>query len=473
MGFESSYIISQGLFLKLLAFSYLCAFFSLAVQVEGLFGSKGIAPIKNNLKFLQIHYKKKSFRNTPTIFWYNSSDRFIKYAAWFGVAFSALCMLGIYPAILLTLLWMLYFSFYNIGSPFLNYQWDVLLLEVGVLGILYAIQSPPPLLATYLLWFFLFRFIFSSGYTKLVWGSREWKDLTAMNYHYETQPLPTKLAYYAHQQPLWFSKASVIGVYFFEIVVPLLIFTPDTIRVIACILLIILQLLIAATGNYAFFNLLSIILCIPLLPDSYLAGFAGLAYFNPLFGENTFVAVAISVVAGGLFFLNILEFLSLFIPMRRLRGFLNISHRFCCAAPYGLFVRMTTYRDEIVIEGSNDKKEWKEYEFKWKPGPLEQGPKLVAPHQPRLDWQLWFASLTDYHRIPWFEVFLHRILEGSEPVLALMKHNPFGKNPPKYIRARRLRYHFTDPASKRKTGKWWTKTNLGPYSPIVSLPEER
>ncbi|HEY4831609.1 MAG TPA: lipase maturation factor family protein [Waddliaceae bacterium] len=468
MELETSYTISQGLFLKLLGLNYLCAFISLLMQIKGLYGSGGIAPFNDLLRLVRQAYGKKSFRSIPTLFWINASNPMLFTMVWIGIIASMLCVLGFFPAPILAVMWVIYFSFYNIGSPFLNYQWDVLLLEVGSLGILFAVQSPPPILIVYLLWFLLFRFMFSSGYMKLIWGSIEWRDLTAMKYHYETQPLPTRLAYYAHQRPLWLSKASVLGVYFFELIVPLFIFSPEIIQALVCVLLIAFQLLIIATGNYAFFNTLSITMCIPLLPDRFLTHFESFARFSPIFGENAFVSLTFSIIAMVLFFANVLEFAALFAQSRIIQKILSPFHDFCCAAPYGLFVRMTTYRDEIIIEGSQDMQIWKAYEFKWKPGDLYHAPGFVAPHQPRLDWQMWFASLSDYQHVPWFQNFLFCLLEGSEDVLDLLKVNPFPDNPPKYIRASLYRYHFTDSSSKQKTGRWWNRSYIGQYSPVLS-----
>ena len=473
MDLGSSYVISQGLFIKLLAVNYLCAFVSLLVQIKGLYGVQGISPVSDLLNRCKRIYKEKAFTLLPTLFWVKSSDRTLLSAAWIGIAFSVLCLMGFYPSLFLLGMWLIYYSFYNVGAPFLSFQWDILLLEVGGIGLLFAIQSPPPMLFVYLLWFVLFRFMFSSGYKKLVCGSQEWRNLTAMAYHYETQPLPTQLGYYAHQLPLWFSKASVMGIYFFEIVVPIFIFMPDEVRLVACLLLIFLQLLIAATGNYAFFNLLSITMCVPLVPDRFLTGLESIAAFQPLIGENLVVYILISIAAGMLLLVNILEFATLFAPVRMLNKILDPFQRFCCALPYGLFIRMTSQRDEIIIEGSDDMENWKEYEFRWKPGDPHQPPRLVAPHQPRLDWQMWFAALTSYHQAPWFEHFLHRLLEGSDDVIKLLKTNPFPDAPPKYIRAHLYRYRFTDLSTKRKTGAWWTRTYVRPYTPVLSLIEHR
>jgi len=470
----STYLISQGLFLKAVAFIYLIAFASLAVQVKGLYGAKGIVPIDSLLQAVKKRYTGKSqYLKLPTIFWIDASDRTLIGTCWAGIILAATAILGWYPALSLLVLWFLYYSFIAVGAPFLNFQWDILLLEVGFLAFLFAIQSPPPLLMVYLLWFLLFRFLFASGLSKLLLGSREWRDFTAMDYHYETQPLPTKLGYYAHQQAKCISKLSTLGTYFFELIVPLFIFSPPIIRVPVFWLCVLFQLLIMLTGNYAFFNLLTIAMCIPLLPDAYLGFFENISSFTPLFGDNTYVYVLLTAVAACLLILNAIEIVATYAKVSMLYRILYFFREYNLINPYGLFVNMTTVRNEVVIEGSGDGESWKEYEFRWKPGDLLQGPGLVAPHQPRLDWQFWFAALSNYQRNPWLVNFMIRLLEGSEDVVKLLKENPFPDSPPRYIRARIYRYHFTDPKTKSETGKWWTRFLLGNYTPTYSLQKTK
>ncbi|NGX41834.1 MAG: hypothetical protein K940chlam7_00108 [Chlamydiae bacterium] len=469
MDSHSSYVISQGLFLKSLALIYFFAFGSLLVQMKGLYGAQGIQSIQEYLGNLAKYYKQKPYLKMPTLFWLNASDSTLLLAAWMGMAGSLLVIFGIYPAPILLLLWFLYLSFCAPGFPFLHFQWDALLLEVGFISIFFAIQSPPPLWVVYLLWFLLFRLMLSSGLTKLISGSREWHNLTALDFHYETQPLPTRLAYFAHKQPKLLSRLSVIGVYFFELVVPFFIFGPPSLRFAAFFLLIFFQVLIIVTGNFAFFNLLTIALCLSLLPDSYLFDFEAVASFDPLVGANVVVAAIIAAIAGFLIVLNAVELCTNFIHSRLIYNILFPFHLYKIINPYGLFVQMTTIRNEIIIEGSEDGENWKAYEFKWKPGDLSQPPRIVAPHQPRLDWQMWFAALSNQEQNPWFTQFLFRVLEGSQDVLHLLKTNPFPDHPPRFIRALEYRYRFSGLKTKRQTGQWWTRDYQGPYSYIYSL----
>jgi hypothetical protein len=136
---------------------------------------------------------------------------------------------------------------------------------------------------------------------------------------------------------------------------------------------------------------------------------------------------------------------------------------------YGLFAVMTTSRPEIIIEGSNDGEEWKGYEFKFKPGDVNRAPRWVAPYQPRLDWQMWFAALGPYQTTPWFEGLILRLLEGSPDVLRLFESNPFPDQPPRFVRASVYDYHFSDRVTRRATAAWWEREYLGAYFPPVSL----
>lgn len=209
MPFGESFAITQGLFLKSLGLIYLVAFISLLVQVKGLYGKRGIQPIADRIEELRFFSKQSFWIRHPTIFCFANSDFALSTVCWIGIAASIGILFGFLTAINLAIAWAAYLSFVNVGYPFLNYQWDVLLLGASAIAIFYALLSPAPSIFIWTLWLLIFRFMFASGYTKWIFGSKEWKNHSAMNYHYETQPLPTKLAYYLHHQPKWMSKSSV------------------------------------------------------------------------------------------------------------------------------------------------------------------------------------------------------------------------------------------------------------------------
>lgn len=344
-------------------------------------------------------------------------------------------------------------------------QWDYLLLETGFMSIFFALETPPPFLAVFTYRFFLFRFIFSSGAVKLTSGDKSWRNLNALRYHYETQPLPNRPAWYAHKLPEWIQRLSTLGTFIFELAVPFMAFEPDPVRLAGFFLTLFFQGLIFLTGNYGFFNLLAMVLAVPLLDDSHLQWLGGFVSVPPE-PANPFLTGFITAAFAGFLLLNILQLIALFYRPYRLSLLIARLSRLGLSNPYGLFAVMTTERFEFVIEGSDDFREWKPYEFKWKPGDTRTAPRQVAPHQPRLDWQMWFAALDPTVIDPWLQHFLYRLLEGSTPVLSLLRKNPFGQYPPKHVRVVVYRYHFSDRRTRKETDNWWVREIVGKSSPF-------
>jgi len=312
---------------------------------------------------------------------------------------------------------------------------------------------------------------------KLASGDPTWRGLTALTYHYETQPLPTPLAWYAHHLPLWVQKGSTAIVLAVELVVPWFAVAPRRLRCLAAALLLGLQLLIALTGNYAFFNLLTIGLCILLLDDATLVWIASAWRSSvPLDHHRrhrrwpVWVPVALAAVTVPVSVLTLTGQLGLRLPGSAVvEPLAGVVEPFRAVNAYGLFAVMTTTRPEVVVEGSNDGVSWLEYEFKYQPGDLRRPPPWIAPFQPRLDWQMWFAALGQYDREPWFQSFCRRLLEGSPSVLRLLARDPFQGKPPRFVRGVLYQYHFSDAAAGRAEGVWWTRERLGLYSPARSI----
>jgi hypothetical protein len=332
----------------------------------------------------------------------------------------------------------------------------------------------------WLLRWLLFRLIFSSGVVKLTSGDPSWRNLTALNYHYETQPLPHLFSWYAHQLPQQFQKMSVVMMFVLELIVPFLIFAPQHLRRIAAAALIAFQLAIMATGNFAFFNILTIALCVLLLDDQVwcFRSFSDRRSAAKSFDRHSapWPKWVIAPVASIVVLVTSLIMLELFRldvdwprPLRSLHGILA---PFSSLNSYGLFAVMTTTRPEIVIEGSRDNVTWQAYEFKYKPGDLGRVPRFVAPYQPRLDWQMWFAALGNYQDHPWFASFCKRLLQGKPEVLSLLAKNPFPDAPPRYLRALLYEYHFTDFSSRAASKHWWRRELEGLYCPVLSLPDQ-
>jgi predicted DCC family thiol-disulfide oxidoreductase YuxK len=495
----------RSCFLRLLAITYLIAFVSLWPQIEGLISSRGVLPVKDGLKTLRqatVQYNGlERYHLFPTLSWLDSSDGFLHFQCAAGVVLSLLLLSGIAPAPCLFLLWLVYLSLATVGREFLAFQWDNLLLEAGFLAIFLAplqilpwkrIAGRPSILVIWLFRWLLFRLMFESGWGKLLSGDPAWRHLTALTVHYQTQPLPTPLAWYVHQLPAWFQTLCTVLMFGIELIVPLLIWGPGRFRVFACAATILLQVIIFLTGNYGFFNLLAIAICIFLIDDEVLKKWIPRKWQNsqswwarlvmrpsPIkrdeqlqsnwrWPKTILIPLTILILA-----MSSLQLIMMFRPKMRLG--LAVMETYSWVAnfrtfnSYGLFAEMTMSRPEIIIQGSNDGRVWFDYEFKYKPGDTKRSPKFIAPYQPRLDWQMWFAALGNYRQNPWFINLCVQLLEGSPETLGMLKNNPFPWQPPRYVRALVYEYHFTDWAARRKTGAWWERNLRGVYLPVLAL----
>ncbi len=490
-----SYFLMRRSFLTCLGLIYLIAFVSLWVQISGLMGHNGIAPVADTMGQLKqavgtAHIGLTRYYRVPTLCWLSSSDGFLNAQCAAGTVLAVLVILGIAPAPCLFLLWVIYLSLCTVGEPFLSFQWDALLLETGFLAIFFAPwqwwpkhplrEQPPSRLALWLLRWLLFKLMFRSGCVKLTSGDPTWRNLTALNYHFETQPLPTWIGWYAHHLPAWVHKSDTVLMFIIEIGIPFLIFLPRRPRQFACLAFVALQLFILLTGNYCFFNLLTMVLCLTLLDDAALqkcfpkkwCQCPDVSAWKKTSAQLTRGILLIPIVAIMLL-TSFVQFFDMFHSRVQLPVKLIAVEQLVAPLEtfngYGLFQVMTTSRPEIIVEGSNDGENWQAYEFKYKPGDLKRRPAFVEPHQPRLDWQMWFAALGNYQNNPWFVHFCARLLQGSPPVLGLLERNPFPDQPPKYIRALVYEYHFTDAATRKQTGEWWRRDFVGMYLPAISL----
>ncbi|HET6267734.1 MAG TPA: lipase maturation factor family protein [Acidobacteriota bacterium] len=485
----ATYFVCQSVFIRVLAIIQLIAFASLTVQILGLVGSGGILPAGDLLTYVQQRVGAERYWLLPTLCWINVSNAFLLGLCVGGMVLSVLLLAGVFPSLMLFLLWAFYLSLAVVCQEFLGFQWDVLLLETGFLSILYA----PPVrfmeqgydtgrsrVFLWLLRWLLFRLMFSSGIVKLLSHDPTWRNLTALQYHYFTQPLPVWISWFMNLLPAWFQKFSVVMMFASELGAPFLIFCPKPFRMIGFWSIVGLQILIMLTGNYSFFNLLALALCLLLVEDNSwperIRQRAVLASQRQQSrGAKQWPAWVIAPVAAILLCFSILQ-MTITLGWRNLPGplvmILRRAEVFETVNRYGLFAVMTTKRSEIIVEGSDDGVHWLAYEFRYKPGDLARHPVFIEPHQPRLDWQMWFAALDTYRASPWFVAFLERLLQGAPAVLDLLSWNPFPKHPPRYIRARMFDYHFTDWKTKSETGNWWVRDHERPYFPALSLSGE-
>ena len=481
-----SFALSRALFLRLLGAVYGIAFLSLAPQLPGLVGADGLLPAAGYLERVYEVQGAEAFYRLPTLLWLWPGDALLLGLCWAGIALSAAAVAGIAPIATFAALWLCYLSLTVAGQDFLSFQWDVLLLEAGLLAVVYAppgwrlalgSASEPGAAARWLVWGLAFKLTFLSGITKLVSGDETWWGLTALRYHYETQPIPTWVSWYAHQAPAWIATFSTTVMFAIELAVPFVIFLPSRfrrVRAAGVALLCLLQALIALTGNYGFFNLLTVVLYLSLLDDATLgrvlpglgahrleppparASSAGRRVV-PSRWRRAAVGVVASALAAASAYTLVRE-------IRRPEPMPEWSAAaFGWIAPfrsvngYGLFRTMTVERPEIVVEGSADGVTWTEYPFRWKAGDPNRAPGFVQPHMPRLDWQMWFAALGPRAEAHWLLPLAGHLLDPQPAVLALLDDdNPFADEPPRFVRLALYDYRFTTRAEGAGDA-WWRR----------------
>jgi lipase maturation factor 1 len=478
---DTGYRYATNLFLRFLGGVYLIAFYSLWVQIHGLIGAQGILPAAEVFDPVARGLDTALFFKAPTLLWWFNGDFALNVFCVAGLLFSVLLMAGWVPVLTSLVLWVLYLSLTIGAQVFLGYQWDNLLLEAGLLAVLVsppvlrsrpATNPEPPRAVVFLLYWLLFRLMFAAGFVKLASGDASWTDFTALMYHPWTQPLPAWTAWYFHQLPEAVIKFSTGAVLFTELAVPFLMFTTRRLRTVAFVTLVFLQIMIAATGNFGFFNLLTVALCVMLLDDLWFENekTQDAAVLRPWL--RTALTVPTAPLAALILVVSSVQFFAqLFRPDQLPRPFpsmISAAAPFRSINNYGLFASMTKSRPEIIIEGSRDGREWRAYEFKHKPGNVRHAPGMMAPHMPRLDWQMWFASLGHYTQNRWIFNFMGRLLEGSTDVLDLLETNPFGSEPPRYIRAVLYDYRFATPEERAEKRVWWTRELKGLYAPVMS-----
>jgi hypothetical protein len=462
------------LFMRLLALIYLAAFTSLSVQITGLVGETGILPLKEHFSLATDHYGEKVWRWFPSIFWMiGTDDLALQSVTLLGIVLSLVLLFGRWERLILTLLFILYLSLYHAGQVFTNFQWDTLLLEAGFLAIFLA--GGGNLLVILLFDWLLFRLRFMSGVFKLASGDPSWSGLTALNHYFETQPLPHIGAWYAHHLPELLLKAGVIFTLFSELLVPFLIFFPRRFRYIAAAITILMQLLIIMTSNHNFINLLTIVLCLFLFHDplvkrivpSSLRQRIEIPDMRPGRLRNALtVVVALLIVPASL-----IGFSAYFVPPPGmpsiLQGFSQSVQRFGIGHSFHVFPTMQTQRQELVIQGSDDGNFWQTYEFRYKPGNPARAPGIIIPHQPRLDWMVWFVPTQQPLQMAWFARFIQQLHQGSKSVTTLLKHNPFPDHPPRYLRVVSYDYRFTTPEEREQSAKWWIPVYLGHFPQVT------
>ncbi|MGB7976677.1 MAG: lipase maturation factor family protein [Roseiarcus sp.] len=466
------YELVSFLFLRLFGLITLSAFVSFAIQAQGLVGSRGILPLSELVDALVPRLGLERFLLMPMVFWLNDSDLAIRAVCWAGAGLSLMLVFNLLPRLSLVLIYALYLSMLYAGQTFMNFQWDTFLLETAVVALVMSLR---PTTGVWLARWLLFRFMFMSGVVKLISGDSSWRNLTALSYHFLTQPLPTTLAWYAAKLPAGLLEAATAAMFFVELVLPFLIFFPRRLRFASAFGILLLEGCILLTGNYNWFNLQTMLLCLLLFDDAALLRIApnGVLKLAQARAKTRTPGRAVTILVNAVALVMVV--LSLVQMDERFGGsppgpalaIDDLVEPFHIVSPYGLFSVMTTTRNEIIVEGSDDGAHWRAYEFPYKPGDLMRRPPWNVPHQPRLDWQMWFAALDDPQREPWFSRFLERLLENEPSVTGLLESNPFPDKAPTYVRAEF--YEYTYAAGGQPAGQWWDRRLAGLYFPKARL----
>jgi hypothetical protein len=447
---------------------YLLAFANVLDQFPALLGEHGLLPVPRYLA-------RTRFRDAPSLFYLGYSDRRLRAVGWTGVLLAVATVLGLpdagplwVPVLVWLALWALYLSIVNVGQRFYSFGWESLLLEAGFLAVFLGnARIPPPLPTLFLFRWLAVRVELGAGLIKLR-GDRCWRDLTCLDYHHETQPMPNPLSWYAHRMPRWFHRLEVLGNYVAQLAAPVALFLPQPVAGIAALVMIGTQAYLMLSGNYAFLNLVTLVVAVAAVPDSFvgtLAPSASAALPAPAWFVGVTTAVTVLIV------------LLSYWPVRNLFGrhqLMNFSfNRLHLVNTYGAFGSVTRRRKELVLEAARAKRpreeDWREYEFRGKPGDPRRRPPQIAPFHLRLDWLMWFVALAPAYGEGWLLPLLRRLLEGDRPTLRLLRHDPFPDAPPRWVRARLYRYRFTTAEERRATGAWWVRelegTLVGPLGP--------
>jgi hypothetical protein len=483
-----NYVLTRVVLLRGLGFLYVVAFAILVRQVEPLIGSRGLLPVAPFLERVWRHFGGASaFIRLPTLFWLGSSDVTLELAAWLGLVLGALVLAGVVNVPMLVALWALYLSFVHVGQVFYGYGWDILLCETGFLAVFLAPlwrprllhrAEPPPFVVIVLFRWLTFRLMLGAGLIKLR-GDSCWRDLTCLDFHYETQPNPGPLSYYFHFMPEWTHRAGVLFNHFAEVIAPFGVFGPRKVRIVAGAVIVLFQTLLILSGNLSFLNWLTILVALACFDDGVFERLAPAVWRHRLTTlrecleepsrARRVASATIAVLVGLLSLGPVVNLLSE-------RQHMNDSFNpFEFVNTYGAFGSVERERHEVVISGTLDDPRdehavWREYEFPCKPGDLQRRPCLITPYHYRLDWQMWFAGLSNFEQEPWIVHLAYQLLRGDPLPRTLLARDPFGGRPPRAVRALLYTYRF---AHGHPDGRYWDRTLDDEYLPVLTLDQRQ
>jgi len=483
---DSSWELTRFAVLRLLGLVYLVAFVVLARQMDPLLGSRGLLPVTRWLTLLHGHYGALAYWKFPSLLWLGSSDGVMHALCWVGIALSAAALLGATNAILQLALWAIYMSFVHTGQIFYGYGWEIQLLETGLLAVfLCPVRSVRPLpktrtpvIVVWLLRWLVFRIMLGAVLIKLR-NDPCWRDLSCLDFHFETQPNPNPLSWSLHHAPHWVHVVGLLFNHIVEGIVPWFAFGFRRWRHAAGILMVIFQGTLIASGNLSFLNWLTIVPALACIDDTLwvhllprrrraelLARFADL----PRSKLHTRVTQVFGVAVGVLSVGPVMNLLSSGQAMNTSFDPLDLVNT------YGAFGTVDRKRYEVIPEGTRDEPtdegaHWEEYELPCMPGDVRRRPCLITPYHLRLDWQMWFVGNAapqgePIDDSPWLVHLVWQLLQGDPTPEPLLARDPFRGSPPRYIRMGIWRYGFS---ADHEGGRWWDRERVGEFLPPVSL----
>jgi hypothetical protein len=481
MAERPAHLLTRFVILRLLALVYAVAFLILINQLQPLLGVDGLLPAVRFLERVReaVGSTADAALALPTLFWIDCRDDTLLAAAWLGLGLSLLALAGVTNALLQLALWALYLSFVQIGQLFYGYGWETQLLETGFLAIFLCpvrrigpfAGGPPPRLVIWLFRWLIIRIMLGAAAIKLR-GDPCWRDFTCLVYHYETQPVPNPLSWWLQAQPRWFHMAGVAFNHFVELIAPFLVLGSRRLRLFAGICFVAFQVMLILSGNLSFLNWLTIVPALACFDDRSLAWL-----FPERWRERAAAAAAMpapplrQAAAAGLALVVAILSVNVVANLLSPRQAMNRSFdRLHLVNTYGAFGSVGRERDEVILEGTSDATigpdtRWQEYQFPCKPGDVRRRPCLISPYHYRLDWQLWFAAMSQAEREPWLIHLVDKLLRGDRGVKSLLAVDPFPETPPRFLRAQLYRYRFTRPGED--SADWWQRTPIRPYLPPV------
>ena len=482
---EETYWLTRFLYLRALGIIYFFVFLPISHQFKSLLGENGLLPISNFLSSYENYYGtiSKAFWMLPSVFWFNSSDQFALNMADLGMIISLFVIFGFVNSIMLFVLWVLQMSFIHVGQTFWSFGWETNLLEITFLSIFmvpfwkikpFEKTVPPSKIIMVLHRWVLFRLMFGAGLIKLR-GDTCWRELTCLNYHFETQPIPNPLSSLFHFLPEAFLKGSVLLNHLVEIILPWFLLLPHRGRAFTGVIFLFFQFSIIITGNYAWINYLTLVMIIPCFDDRSLKWVFPKWFHERLEQLRTFRRphlirkVLVYALLCLVIFLSYKPVMNLIGPQQAM----NRSYdKFHLVNSYGVFGSITRKRHEIIFFGTDAEKidkntKWKEYEFPCKPGVITKRPCLRSPYHYRITWQLWFAAMNRYENNPWIVHLAYKLLKGEKEIFTLLETNPFPNRPPKFIKAEHYLYKLKRPWDH--SDEWYKRTWIKEYLPPLHL----